>query len=213
MIDLLVSNDIHLFCLPPHTTNILQPLDVAIFKPLKTYFSKLTDIVNLASLGESSPVTICKKNFTAIFKEACEEKLNIGLIKTGFRKCGIVPFNPEAIDKKRFMPSRLQIPPSHSLDGDESSRNQNPVDFALSSNDTNQTIARLGESVDDIGTPESQSNIDVDHSTPVVPHPTLPGGASVNENHSTPIQRKRVNPLLSVIPASLVDSLIIPKTP
>jgi len=35
MIDLLVENDIHLFCLPPHTTNILQPLDVAIFRPLK----------------------------------------------------------------------------------------------------------------------------------------------------------------------------------
>ena len=32
MIDLLVENDVHLYCLPPHTTNILQPCDVAIFR-------------------------------------------------------------------------------------------------------------------------------------------------------------------------------------
>lgn len=44
-INRLVQKDIHLFCLPLHRTNILQPLDVAIFKPLKTYFSKLTDMI------------------------------------------------------------------------------------------------------------------------------------------------------------------------
>ena len=104
MIDLLVANDIHLFCLPPHTTNILQPLDVAIFRPLKTYFSRLTDMVKLASLDTKNPVNVCKKNFTAIFKESYEEAVTIGTIKKGFRKCGIFPYNPEAIDKKRLMP-------------------------------------------------------------------------------------------------------------
>ena len=39
MIDLLVENDIHLYCLPPHTSNKFQPCDVAIFRPLKAYFS------------------------------------------------------------------------------------------------------------------------------------------------------------------------------
>ena len=112
MIDKLVAHDIHLYCLPPHTTNILQPLDVAIFKPLKTYFSKLTDFVVLASLGEKDKVKICKKNFTAIFKEAYDEKLNVALIKTGFRKCGITPFNPDAIDHKCLMPDNVSEFPS-----------------------------------------------------------------------------------------------------
>ena len=81
MIDFLVQHDIHLYCFPPHTTNILQPLDVAIFKPLKAYFSKLTDFVTFASLGERDKVTICKKNFTAIFNQAYTEKMNVALIQ------------------------------------------------------------------------------------------------------------------------------------
>ena len=39
-IDLCHSNDVVLFCLPPHTTHALQPLDVAVFKSLKDNFAK-----------------------------------------------------------------------------------------------------------------------------------------------------------------------------
>ena len=34
------ANDIHLLCLPAHTTHILQPLDVSVFKSFKSNFSK-----------------------------------------------------------------------------------------------------------------------------------------------------------------------------
>lgn len=34
------ANDIHLLCLPSHTTHILQPLDVGVFKSFKTNFNK-----------------------------------------------------------------------------------------------------------------------------------------------------------------------------
>jgi len=100
MIDILVENDIHLYCLPPHTTNILQPLDLAVFRPLKTRFSNITDMVKLASLGSANPLSVTKKNFTALFKVAFEDAMSIGTIKNGFRKCGIYPFNPDAIDKR-----------------------------------------------------------------------------------------------------------------
>ena len=30
------KNNVHIICLPSHTTNVLQPLDVAVFKPVKT---------------------------------------------------------------------------------------------------------------------------------------------------------------------------------
>lgn len=60
MIDKLIENDIHLFCLPPHTANILQLLHVTIFGPFKMYFSKLTDLVTPASLREKQTVNISK---------------------------------------------------------------------------------------------------------------------------------------------------------
>ena len=40
VIDLCRDNGISLFCLPPHTTHALQPLDVAVFKSLKDSFAK-----------------------------------------------------------------------------------------------------------------------------------------------------------------------------
>ena len=60
MINLQVENDVHLYSLPPHTTNILQLCDVAIFRPLKAPFSYLTDMVKRASLGMTNHVHISK---------------------------------------------------------------------------------------------------------------------------------------------------------
>ena len=41
-IQLCRANNIHLHCLPPHTTHIFQPLNVVIFHPVKSNFSRLT---------------------------------------------------------------------------------------------------------------------------------------------------------------------------
>ena len=41
VIKLAKENDIHLLCLPAHTTHLLQPLDVGVFRSLKGNFSKM----------------------------------------------------------------------------------------------------------------------------------------------------------------------------
>ncbi len=43
MIELAVENRIELFCLPPHTTHKLQPLDVGVFGPLQKNWSRQCD--------------------------------------------------------------------------------------------------------------------------------------------------------------------------
>ena len=40
LIELARANNIHLLCLPAHTTHVLQPLDVGVFKSFKGNFSK-----------------------------------------------------------------------------------------------------------------------------------------------------------------------------
>ena len=104
---LATENDIQILLLPPHTTNILQPLDVSFFRPLKTHLSRITDGTKLLSLtGKYASVN--KTNVSAVFKEAYERVAPATVIN-GFRKCGICPFNPDAIDKSRLMPT-LPLP-------------------------------------------------------------------------------------------------------
>ena len=171
MIDLLVENDVHLYCLPPHTTNILQPCDVAIFRLLKAYFSRLTDMVKLASLGTTNHVHISKKNFSAIFKEAFDKALVVSTIKKGFRKCGIMPFNPDAIDKNRLMPSH---------EGDEVLFEVEPTDTRVEANATEAPV-------------QPAPTVEPD-----LQHPSLPGG-SVSTSAvaaSTSSDLRRLNPLI-----------------
>ena len=105
VIDIARENNVILYCLPPHTTNILQPLDVAIFRPMKQHFSRLCGSIQLATIGQPKKVRINKTNFTAIFKEAFGS-ITLSTIENGFRKCGIVPLNKDAIDKTKLLDSR-----------------------------------------------------------------------------------------------------------
>ena len=50
-------------------------------------------------------VLINKTNFHVVFPEAFDKTMAITTIKSGFRVCGICPFNPNTIIKDRLMPS------------------------------------------------------------------------------------------------------------
>ena len=42
-LDYCLQNDIIPFCLPPHSTHLLQPLDVGLFSPLQRNYSSCLD--------------------------------------------------------------------------------------------------------------------------------------------------------------------------
>lgn len=94
LIDLAIKSNVILLCLPPHTTHLLQPLDVAVYKALKVELSK---IVNKAK-DVNQAVWISKTAFSSIFRSAYENAFTMSTIGSGFEKCGVYPFNPKAID-------------------------------------------------------------------------------------------------------------------
>jgi hypothetical protein len=107
------ENGVVLFCLPPHTTHALQPLDVSVFKSLKSHFSKAVHALSFAK----KDFIVSKREFARAVKTPFERAFSISNIKAGFAKCGIHPFDPNAIDQSKVMPSL----PCSSSSTDESS--------------------------------------------------------------------------------------------
>ena len=81
-----------IFCLPHHTTHGYQPLDVAVFGPLKRNW--LEACHNYMQKNPGKVVT--KYNFSSLLSQAWSKTMIPSTIAAGFRKCGVYPFNPEA---------------------------------------------------------------------------------------------------------------------
>ena len=103
VIDTCHDNNVVLFCLPPHTTHALQPLDVSVFKSLKDTFSKAARAMSFAK----KIFIISKREFSRVLKSPLDNSFSIPNIKAGFRKCGSYPFNPDAIAAAKMVPSQL----------------------------------------------------------------------------------------------------------
>lgn len=102
-IDFCRSNNIILFCLPPHTTHALQPLDVSVFKSLKDNFAKTVRALSF----KKHNFVVTKREFAKVLKVPFERSFSITNIKAGFMKCGIYPLNPNAVSKQKMIPSAL----------------------------------------------------------------------------------------------------------
>ena len=105
-IDLEVSKfcrdqQIHLYCLPPHTSHILQPLDVGFFGALKRSWGKACDTYRLENPG----VPLSKYTFASVFKHAWIDSVKMSTFVNAFRESGICPLNPQAISHIKLSPS------------------------------------------------------------------------------------------------------------
>ena len=101
LIEMARANDVCLLCLPAHTSHILQPLDVGVFKSFKSNFNKacgnymkqnpgrvITTDILASMVGQAYPTAFTPVN-----------------ILSGFKKTGIYPFNPSSVDDRQLAPS------------------------------------------------------------------------------------------------------------
>lgn len=96
------SNEIHLLCLPSHTSHILQPLDLGVFKSFKTFFSKVCRQYMAKNPGR----VITEDILSCLVGDAFVQSHTPLNILGGFKKAGIYPFNPGAVSDRQLAPSK-----------------------------------------------------------------------------------------------------------
>ena len=97
------SNEIYILCLPSHTTHILQPLDIGVFKSFKSNFSKAC-----TNYMSKNPGRVITPEFLAsLVVEAWYVSLTHLNIMSGFRKSGLFPFNPSMVNDRCTAPSKV----------------------------------------------------------------------------------------------------------
>ena len=100
LIEVARKNDIHLLCLPAHTTHVLQPLDVGVFSSFKHNVGLALKAMVRSSAGRV-PTT---DDISFIVSEAWPKSLTPINLMSGFRKTGIHPLNPGCIKDRETAP-------------------------------------------------------------------------------------------------------------
>jgi hypothetical protein len=82
------ENAIIYLCMPPHTSHLLQPLDVGVFGPLKRAYRKLIKGMMVARNNH-----INKEDFLHLYPPTREMIFNHKNICSGFAGAGLKPLN------------------------------------------------------------------------------------------------------------------------
>lgn len=91
--DFCSDKQIEIIVLHPNSTHLLQPMDVAVFRPLKLFWKQQIRKWKTDNLG----LQVKKENFAPILKCALEN-ITPDCIKNGFRAGGLFPFGPDLVD-------------------------------------------------------------------------------------------------------------------
>jgi hypothetical protein len=83
------DNGIIPFGFPPHSTHLLQPLDIVVFQPLKHYHTEALDLI-----VRDSCANITKIEFLSVIQEVRRKTFKEETILSAFKKSGLVPYNP-----------------------------------------------------------------------------------------------------------------------
>lgn len=88
--------NINFVLLPPRATHLCQPLDVAVFRPMKIKWRKVLDQWKAKNYGP-----LQKSVFPRLLKSTLEEITTMGEnLKSAFRATGIFPYNPNEVLKR-----------------------------------------------------------------------------------------------------------------
>lgn len=99
------KNQIHLLALYPHATHLLQPMDKAVFKPLKTNWKTAVQEWR----HKNGIETLKRHQFCPLLKTVLDN-MSPEILSSGFKACGLYPFSKEAV-LEQLTAENPQIPP------------------------------------------------------------------------------------------------------
>lgn len=101
-VQLMIQFDISVLCIPAHTSHLVQPLDSIPFASFKAaWHERILDYL----FGRAG-VGLPKWEFFKVFLPVWRKTMIPQNVQAGFRKTGIYPFNPDAINPKLLGPSQ-----------------------------------------------------------------------------------------------------------
>jgi hypothetical protein len=120
------EHDIITLCMPPHSSHLLQPLDVGCFGPLKQAYGRQVEDLMRAHVNH-----ISKLEFLCAFQAAFFASITKKNIQGGFIGAGLVPYNPERVLSKLDVQLRTPTPTTSPLTTNNpwvSRTPQNPIE-------------------------------------------------------------------------------------
>ena len=107
------EHGVTIFSFPPHTTHLIQPLDVGVFGPLKQVWSRVLKEYKFETMG----ARVDKEVFPSLVAKMWPQVLLPEHLIGGFRAAGLHPLSREAITPKKLKTSKpflQQEPPQSS---------------------------------------------------------------------------------------------------
>lgn len=102
-IDKAKSNSITILTLPPNCSNRMQPFDVSVYGPFKSFYNHSVDSWLQAHPGK----TISIYEVAACVGKAFEKSMTPSNIKSGFKSTGIFPYDKFIFNDDDFLVSSV----------------------------------------------------------------------------------------------------------
>lgn len=135
-LNLAKQHGVTILTLPPHTSNRLQPLDVSVFSPFKTYYNSAIDSWMMRNPG--TPITIFQ--IAECVGYAFDKAMTPENIKSGFKKCGIMPFDRHVFQDFEFLSSSVTDREPQSLEDIQEESVQDNQDKIGNNSKTCETV-------------------------------------------------------------------------
>lgn len=206
VINLAMENDITILKLPPHTSHILQPLDLCVFKSLKTRWDAKLVEWQRKNVGATITKGMFSKMIGEIWKETKPE-----ILISGFTKAGIVPLNRNIVKQDSFDPIVFQRWLKHqnvaSSDEPDCNTNVQELSTKISAVPIPDEATPSTSSHEDVYiAPQEQQTVPVE--VPVMSFDELLLKSTKRENNPDLRKRKRVCLGAEVITRAEVDTLL-----